>query len=122
MKMSPAAIIILGIVLVIVVIGIIGYNALRSEEETLMRRLAAEGIAVQAEVVRREQNQNPSNPIRMQYWLVFRYTVSGMPYEYREMVTQTEFENTPEGAQISLTYLPSDPRIVARTQSLLPYR
>ncbi|MFQ3535906.1 MAG: hypothetical protein SNJ58_08515 [Aggregatilineales bacterium] len=113
--MSAAAIIILGIVLMIVVSGMIGYSALRRDEDEMMQRLGAEGIAVQAEVVRREQNQNPSNPIRMQYWLTFRCMVSRVWHEYREMVTQAEFENTSEGPPISLTYLPSDLGIVGRT-------
>jgi hypothetical protein len=122
MKMSPIGAILLVVVIAVVAIGIIAYSALRGEEEALMRRLAAEGVSVQAEVIKREQNPNPDNPIRMQYWLIFRYTVSGTPYDYREMVNQAEFENTPEGTRLSLTYLPSDPRVVTRTQRLLPYR
>ncbi len=113
--MSAAAVIILGIVLVSVVIGMIGCGALRRDEDEMMRRLGAEGIAVQAKAVRREQNQNPSSPIRMQYWLTFRCMVSRVWHGYREMAAQAEFENTSEGAPISLTYLPSDPRVVAHT-------
>lgn len=122
MKMSTTGLIVLAVALVIVAIAVIGYSVLRGQEEALPRRLAAEGVAVQAEVLRRERNPNPDNPIRMQYWLIFGYTVGGVPYEHREMVSQTEFENTPEGTRLSLTYLPSDPRVVARTQSLLPYK
>ncbi|PJF36553.1 MAG: hypothetical protein CUN49_04800 [Candidatus Thermofonsia Clade 1 bacterium] len=122
MKMSPVGIVVLVLAIALLVIGIIGYSAMRGQEEALMRRLAAEGISVQAEVIRREQNQNPDNPIRKQYWLVFRYLVNGTPYEYREMVSQAEFENTPEGTRLSLTYLPSDPLVVTRTQYLLPYK
>ncbi len=43
MKMSPVGIVVLVLAIALLVIGIIGYSAMRGQEEALMRRLAADG-------------------------------------------------------------------------------
>ncbi len=120
MKMSPVILII--VVVALVVIAVIAYNAMRGEDEALMRRLAKEGISVSAEVVQREVRRSTSGAFTTQFWLTYRYVVSGMPLDFSESVSQEIYNRYPEGSRVSLTYLMDDPRVVARTETLIIYK
>ncbi|MCE7945862.1 MAG: DUF3592 domain-containing protein [Chloroflexi bacterium CFX4] len=120
MKMSPVILIIA--VVVLVVIGVVAYNALRGENEALMRRLASEGISVSGEVVQREIRRSTSGAFTTQFWLTYRYTVSGTALDFSESVSQEIYNRYPEGSRVSLTYLMDDPRVVARTETLIIYK
>ncbi len=120
MKMSPVILIVA--VAVLVVIGVVAYNALRGEDEARMRRLASEGISVSGEVVQREIRRSTSGAFTTQFWLTHRYVVSGTPLDFSESVSQEIYNRYPEGSRVSLTYLMDDPRVVARTETLIIYK
>jgi len=67
--------------------------------------LATEGKQVEARVVDKHISRGKSTS----YYLDFTFQVAGGLYEGKDSVSSSEYESTPIGAGLTVTYLPSNP-------------
>lgn len=84
---------------VLVLFTAVGYFS--QQKHTALRD---HGVGVTANLVEKEPRHGKTGP-----YLIYTYQVDGQTHRYSDSASTDEFENTPIGAPLELTYLPESP-------------
>ena len=88
-------------------------------EATIGSRLITEGIDTQASVVsNRAQQSRSRGRTHTQYYITYVYVVNGRSYEEEAWVSSLRYNALPVGSQLTVRYLPDDPRTVQLSEYL----
>lgn len=90
----------------------------RRRRDDRHRRLAREGVSVDAEITKRFSARHPKNRQR-RYYLAYRFeTAPGHTFERQVNVTRAEYERAEAGGTTEVRYLPADPDTSQTTADL----